>query len=348
MPINPLFQNQVEDVSLTEKLEEIVNQLTQHKLDFVRDLLTARNFRGVARLNRLELRDKLKFAIQEGLVTESDLLVLLNELDSWGNQRILIRRFPPALLEDYRSIESFQNRIAETDCQNLLDGEVTLQPDQELSPMRITLNFEGDAPILTVVAAKTRDIFLPQKDIPDLTNPDYPGIVFRPFKQENQKVIAFAEVNINSGYALISTNIIRQGQAYNAEFGEFYSLFGDVLPFDEMLKVELYQATRAIYDLPADNIRLLTHNRLTTAGHKINYSSHSRLLDFRDDLEMTQSWRALPEARNHFCNCLWHPCADLGETVHSHVYAREGQITVIGEARESSVRYVLRRINELN
>ena len=348
MANNSLFQDQVEDVELTAFVEEIINQLTQHKLDFVRDLLTARNFRGVARLTKSELRDKLKYAITEGLVTEADLLVLLNELDSWGKQRILLRRFPPALLQDYRNLESFQRRVAETNFESLLNGQVSLTPTQELTPMRINLNIDGDAPLLTVVAAKTRDIWLPQQDIEPITDDNYPDIVFRPFKKENQKVIAFAEVNINSGYALISTNIIRQGQAYNAEFGEFYSLFGDVLPFDEMQKVELYQATRAIYDLPPTEIRLLSHNRSTSAGNRINYNSQSRSLDFRDDSEMTQSWRALPDASNHFCNCIWHPCPDLCEEVHLHVYARDGQITILREARESSVRYVLRQINRLN
>ena len=261
---------------------------------------------------------------------------------------MLLRRFPPALIAEYRNPKFLEAKLVEIGLDNLMNGQISLKPTMELTPMQVILKRDGDSPILKLVAAKTREVLLPQKDLEDKTDDNHPGIIYKPYKQEIQKAVAFAEINLQSGLTLISARIFRQGQGYNAEFSEFYALFNNLLPFEEILPVELYQATRAIYGLDVDEIRLLSQNRKTQTGNTIGYRSHSKRHDFRTDNEMTHNWGSLPNAQNHFCNCVWQTCDDLGEEVHSHIYAPEGQITILGEVREQSARYVLRRILELN
>jgi len=50
----------------------------------------------------------------------------------------------------------------------------------------------------------------------------------------------------------------------------------------------------------------------------------------------------------YFCNCRWQQCDGLCEEVHTNIHGQEGEITFYGQLREESVRYVLRRIQQLN
>ena len=86
-------------------------------------------------------------------------------------------------------------------------------------------------------------LFRSQSEIPDHVDEQYPGVIFKPFKVETQKALAFAEISLDSGLTLISTTLLRQGQGYIAEFGEFLSVFRPLIALDEVNVVPLYNAT---------------------------------------------------------------------------------------------------------
>jgi len=126
---------------------------------------------------------------------------------------------------------------------HLLHGEVDLVPPVELTPMKIFYEEQAGRKQLRLVAAKTRQLMLPQSEIPDHVDEQYPGVIFNPFKVETQKALAFAEISLDSGLTLISTTLLRQGQGYTAEFGEFLSVFRPLIALDEVNVVPLYNAT---------------------------------------------------------------------------------------------------------
>jgi hypothetical protein len=66
------------------------------------------------------------------------------------------------------------------------------------------------------------------------------------------------------------------------------------------------------------------------------------------DPELGYTQDALPHAPGAQCNCFWEPVNGLQERVHSHVFAPEGEVSIFGQVREVSARYVLHKILGIN
>ena len=62
---------------------------------------------------------------------------------------------------------------------HLLHGEVDLVPPLELTPMKIFYEEHAGRKRLRLVAAKTRQLMLPQPEIPDHVDEQYPGIHYQ-------------------------------------------------------------------------------------------------------------------------------------------------------------------------
>jgi hypothetical protein len=232
---------------------------------------------------------------------------------------------------------------------NLLPGQIALIPPLDLTPMRISYEENAGQRLLKLVAAKTRQIMQPQKDIPDhVDEVHYPGVVFKPFKVETQKVIAFAEIDLNTGLSLVSTALLRQGQGYKAEFEEFFTVFSPFIALQDADPVLLFNATHRIPRLPGNEVKQVARQTKTSAGGKITYRSHNSRADLRADPELARSQAALPNAPGLHCNCFWEPVNGLEERVHTHVFALEGEVSILGQVTEACARYVLQRILDIN
>jgi hypothetical protein len=272
----------------------------------------------------------------------------LDELDVWGDQRIRIARLSTNLLAEFQSADTIAHKATEAGMSHLLHGAVALVPPCDLTPMKICYEEHAGRKRLLLVAAKTRQRMLPQPESPDHVDPQYPEVVFKPFKVETQKALAFAEISLDDGLTLISTTLLRQGQGYTAEFGEFFTVFRPFIALHEIEVVPLYHATHTIRQLPVSEVRLVARQARTSVGGKISFRSHSIHADIRADPELDHTQAALPYAPGAHCNCFWEPVNGLQERVHTHVFAPEGEITIFGQVREASARYVLHRILGIN
>lgn len=330
-----------------EEIPQIIEQITLRKLAYAGEFLKShkRAYTGT----REKIRERLGAALEQNPELKTSLRSLLEELDAWGSQRIRLTTLPQSVLVDFKSKRSVQKKVADAGMSDLLDGSVALVPPPTTTPMAVIYKESGEGRFLTLVAAKTRNVLQPMPNIPDMTLDKYPGIVFKPFKEETQKAVDFAEINLDSGYTIISTTLVKTGFTFSAEFGEFYAVFEPLVPFDEAVPIELFTATRNIrHQLNQQEVRIRARRARTSVGGIIGMSSHKARSDMRADPELLQTDTALSYAPCAHCNCYWEPVNGLQETVHTHIFAPEGEISIMGQVMEQSARYVLRRILSAN
>src|SRR4051812_32136890 len=120
---------------MDEQTQRIIEQLTQRKLDYCREVLRAADVPSSG--SRRTLRARLVKAVEEERIAANSLHALLDELDAWGDQRIRFTKLPVAALAHLQSAEATAVEAAEAGMAHLLNGEISLTPPQELAPMAI-------------------------------------------------------------------------------------------------------------------------------------------------------------------------------------------------------------------
>ena len=277
-----------------------------------------------------------------------DLRGLLTELDAWGDQRLKVAKFDQRDLKAFGTRKAVYKQVEQAGMSALLEGEIATEPPPTLTPMVIKYVEDGGNRALQLYAAKSRIVEVPDNTLPIKTDERYPGVIFKPYRQEIQKALDFAEINLANGDALFSTTLLKSAAAYCAEFTELFEVFQPLIALREALAVELYGAVKRIPSLPQNEVRTPAKDKRTSAGGTIVHRSGSIKNDLRLDPEIMSSERATASTDSVSCNCFWAPLDKLTESVHAHVYAPQAEISIMGQVREASVRHVLRRILEVN
>ena len=321
----------------------LVEQVTQRKLKFAQQLLEDKKLPHTG--DRQRTRDRLYRAIENKAIHRDQLQLLLEELDAWGDQRLRILRFHTQALADYRTPQQIEDKALKSGMKHLVRGEVALIPPDELTPMSIDYFINDDSHLcLRLVAAKTRRTMEHQPDIPPKYDDDYPGVIFVPYKEETQKAVYFAEINLENGWTIVSVARTRHFSQYDVDYEAFFNLFASFIMLQHAGAVDLWRANSQICQLLPTEVRLVGRQSKTHQGGTIENRSHHASADMRLDPEHTLN-HAAPGVH---CNCYWECQGRLAETVHTHIYAPKGDITILGQITENSARYVLRRILELN
>ncbi len=325
---------------------KLVEQITLINLDYARAFLTEHEKRrsGV----RLDLRQELIQLLEEEPGLRTELRALLDELDLWGNQRIRLRHFPQSMLRDLKTPEAVKKRARAEGMSGLLNGKVALEPPEQTTPMSISYEERDKGRFLKLVAAKTRVRYVPVPNTKVVRFDEYPDMVFRMFTEEKQKVVNFAEINLDTGHAVISSPLVRPGFTTTTDFTDFYDCFSSFLPLRDGAMTYLYDATHHIrHLLRTTDVIISGRKTRTDIGGTVNLRAFAPEQDIRKDPQLRKVEKVLPDARSPLCNCYWAPVEGLEEIVHTHVLA-EGEVVIMGQARERSVRHVLRRIHSIN
>jgi hypothetical protein len=156
-----------------------IEQLTLRKLEYVRSLLKAVNLPHSG--PRPKVRKRLVDAIDSNCIAVATLKALLDELDAWGDQRVRIGRLSASMLAEFQSADAIAHKVTEAGMGHLLHGEVDLVPPLDLTPVKIFYEEQAGRKQLRLVAAKTRQLMLPQPQIPDHVDRQYPEVIFKPF-----------------------------------------------------------------------------------------------------------------------------------------------------------------------
>ncbi|HEX5869770.1 MAG TPA: hypothetical protein VFY65_05135 [Longimicrobium sp.] len=351
-----------------EPTQEMIRQLTLRKLAFARELL--REHQIPVSGTREALTERLFGAVDEGAIPSDDIRLLLDELDAWGDQRVRLGTMDRRDLRDFRDTDAVRRRIREAGLDDELLGRehVALVPPEKLSPMGVQLLEENGTRTVRLLAAKIRIVDIPLTNAdevpvarlparlrpgPDATAPGVPGavageIVYKPYRRLRQKAVSFAEIDLDTGVSLISTTLLKQGMNYHAEFGELLTLFAPLLPLATMVPQELYDAVRLIRNLPQDEVRIYSRQQRTDVGGTMEIRSFSSIVDLRQDPALEVAAAALPNAEGYHCNCRWQIKGKLTEEVHTRIFSPMGEVSILGQVTENSVRNVLRRIRSIH
>ncbi|MBA4158034.1 MAG: hypothetical protein H0X65_11225 [Gemmatimonadetes bacterium] len=337
-----------------EQTQELISQLSHRKLAFVRRLLRAHEVPVSG--TRDKLVERLNDAVDEGQITPDAILALLNELDAWGKQRVKLARFEPRFLNPYRNEAEVRARLREAGMEHLLGREgIDLNPPKVLTPMRIGYVHRDGKRLLQIVAAKTRFVDRPETDLPELNvegvavaeGEIVDGIVYKPFRRERQKVISFAEVDLGTGFVMISTTL-KYRVNYRPEFDELLALVEGVVPLRSANPILLFRAVHEIKQLSHDEVRIYSRKAESPTGGSVDLRSHSSKTDLRLDPALLRADNLFGNEDCVHCNCRWQPGSELVEEVHTHVFAPAGEVSVLGQVTEASARHVLQRIRALN
>lgn len=331
---------------LEDYAQGVIDQVTLRKLSYAQDMLEMA--RQPHSGSRMDVRRHLSKALEKKAISLRDIVALLDELDIWGDQRIRIVRLPKGVLAEYSTWDRVKEKISAAGMAELVDGPMQLVPPPELTPMRIEYEDGNGRRSLRLLAAKTRTYMVAQKDVPERHDEElYPGVVFKPFKEERQKAVGLAEVDLKSGLCIVSVAMFRRGMAYEAEFDEFYSVFESPIPLNKAEPVSLYSANHRIKQLPLGQLRLVSSRTRTADGGEVAATANSSKSDVRADRELQLIDGLNPDAPHRQCNCYWECQEGLDEVVHTHIVADDGEISIFGQISEKSGRYVLQRILDL-
>ncbi len=331
---------------IDETTLEVIDQLTLYKLDFSREILKDANLPYSG--NRLSVKNRLIRAVEDEHLSAAILQELLNDLDLWGQQRVCWRQLTPQSLAAYQTPEIVAARARGAGLESLLEGEVALVPPEYFTPMVIAYEQRPSGRFLRLIAAKTQIVREEQKQLEPLRDVDHPDVVYYPFLEKTQKVTAFAEINLDTGLAMISATLVRQGIKFEADFSGLYRSFEVFFTFGDADIVDLFSANKAIHGLSTGEVQLAEGRRRTSYGGVVSCKAHNPRADIRADTELSLTHQALPEAPGVYSDCHWNTCPGLKERVHTHIYGPNGEISVLGKMKEENVRYVLRRVYELN
>ena len=324
----------------------IIEQVTLRKLEYVRKYLgTKKQTKGGT---RVAVRNRLASLVDEDDSVIGDLKKLLGELDAWGDQRLRIAKFEARDLKEFSTTEAVHEKIKAAGMVPLLTGEIAIEPPLELTSMLIKYVDGGTKRMLYLYAAKSRIVEVLDTSIPVKTDKRYPDVIFKPYRQEIQKALDFAEINLANGDALFSTTLLKSGASYKAEFTELFEVFQPLIPMGAASPIGLYKSIKTIPTLPQAEVRTPEKKKRTDQGGLIAHRSGSKNSDLRLDKEIMLSDKATAKTDSFFCNCYWDPFKKLVEPVHTAVYAPEGEISIFGQVREASARHVLQRILAVN
>lgn len=326
-----------------DDLEESVDQLTLHRLDHVRALLAEYDVPGRSG-TRENVRRVMVDAIRQEVVPRRRVLALLDELDAWGNQRILLRRFDVDHLAHLATEKKVMTLLAAQGLATLVDWPIPLVPLPELTPVRIEYRLVKGGARLRLFAARTRIREIAVRGVEPRPDEVDPFLVYRPYRIERTKAVTHAEVDLRSGVTWLSVAHSLQAKIMREDIASFIEIFNGVLNFAVARPVNLYPVTKAIPDLPRADVRWVSTYDRTSVGGRIAMSSQSARDDIRSDPDLERARSSAGVNRNDQANCYWQQGVTLQEEVHTHIYADTAEITVFGNVREESVRHVLHRI----
>lgn len=135
------------------EIAELVSHVLALRTDFVQDLLRSEGvpFSG---LRKMQLRERLRDAIEDGRIDVADVVGFLDEVEPGGKQHVFLLRVPQALNDKWKDAQAVRRRLgARTAIRGLLDASTPLLMPAELQLSRIRVQ-DGHVEILAVEARR--------------------------------------------------------------------------------------------------------------------------------------------------------------------------------------------------
>lgn len=342
-----------------DELDELINQVTLHKLEFLQRLFSLKELGRFA--NREDARKMCREHCANGALCVEELKALLEALDTWGNQRIRLIRVPENDIRLFTDSAATQAAATKARLGHIFDQDMPIVVAEQVSAISIRYKEENGKRILLLVAGKIKEETVPVAELPVLSGEmvahlpilqghSLDGVTFYPLRLERQKIISFAEIDLDSGHGVLSVKTFAAAGSYKSKYQEFCEAFEPFLCLSTVTRtyprVAVYQILRdpdiAKVNIPQGVLR-------TDAGNRLSMKMARSRQDIRTDEAFSETLQQSDWSHaGDYCECYWQPDGVLKEEVHTHIYGAHGEVTFRGQLREESVNHVLQRIRSLN
>lgn len=317
-----------------EPLDEqtvLLDLLFSHRLGWVRDFLRARKLPKSG--NQDVLRTRVESLLDDGTLSFTELVALLDTVEGWGNQHVYLYRAKDGLLASLSDEHELKLRLKKRGCLDLFNQAVPLS--LPAIPTLSTIQWIPDR--LRFVWIETRHW---RARVPDQDLREGP-IEFDAYRPMTGRGLVSFSCDLTSGHAELLIERLPSGENYAAEKSRYANLLSAFLDIGQLDPVAI---TRVIKKFDEDKtIRKRSCQFATAYGSGCTYTSRSAKEDVYNDPSIKKARTAMGTQMAGRLGNFYQPTADGGE-IHIKLYGKDQRIGIFGELSEMEVRDVLARI----
>ena len=338
------------------EIDELVSHVLALRKDYVQQLLRIARvpFSG---LRKIELRDRLREAIEDGRIDPFDVARYLDEVEPGGKQHVFLMRAPVALNDPWKDSAAVRRRLRKrAELRGLLDAAIPLLMPTELQLSRIWI----DERLVEIVAVEARryterDEFYDEGGETD----DGLNIELRAYVERVARSTVVLRWDTASRHASLHiTQASGRGGLDRDYYGEIATRFAKAvspwLEFSAFKRVNLAKALHQLHDRERSGKNVLTKSRSgrweTEDGSELRAAAASNEASFFADRRIRKAVGEVePPASGQSGNLFWLPGdgSPLTERLHLTILAFDSRVRFMVPSSPDSVEYVLEQIRRL-
>lgn len=338
------------ELSEEEELGLLLTYLGSHNKIYIQDFLKERGLPYSYR--KSELANKLIEHLENDIISLSDLVALLDNIEGWGRQQIYLYNAPGALSARWRDPGYVRRKLADTGCPDLLNQSRPLILPAE--PTLSTIEFNNNRIRFIWVNRRTWYVPVSERDLPELDNTRLLGnpqdqLVWRPYRLKMARGLIVFEWNLNTNDAMMLIQQLPSGRKYNPIRDEFEGYLRAFFDIDSFEKIRVSSALLGIEASGETRRHHMTYRSMVNRG-TMAVTSPRRENDVLDaDLAIKRARDALGvDGAGLLGNFYWTPRAGRpSKELYTQLYGEEEddqRVGILAEHTEENVRYVLSRI----
>lgn len=323
-----------------DEKEFLVDSVMAQKTEHARELLHSVGYPKSG--TKEVLRERLEQALDEGKITLANLAELLDTVDAWGRQHVILYSTPsrvPTHLKTVTGLESTLKNIG----WNIKVNEATSHINPTTKELRL-VSLKKDRLRIEWVETRRWNERLPHLDHTDKVQGE--EVVYQASKKRYQRAISFFEWNFTAETAELFIHRLPSGTRYDMEELVFKELLKPLIDLDTFDKVKMRKALTKLKDTPG--VRERKTNYVGASGAKLSMQSSSKQTTIAAVPELKQHRDLLRNSKlgAAFLNCFWEEGGNLQHEVHTHIDGFGSRVGFLAQYSEASVRYVLSRIRK--
>lgn len=320
--------------SLTPTINDaqgLLDLILAHKNEFVREFLAQH---GLPRSGaKVDLRARLQHGLDTGLWQPADLLRLLEAVEGWGNQHVVLLQAPAALSRHWMDKATVHATLARHGLDTLLDA-----PRIVLAPAELTLSsitWTPDRLRVTWVQGQPVEEPLPEQDV------QQDAVVLRAYRVSTARRLVAFDWDLLSGYAMLMIPRLTASRDSQQMRALLAQKLQPLVGLDQFTLVRVSRAIRRIEQSGEARCRQVSYQ--TPRGSRLALTSAASSQDVAVDPDLEQLGAGLAgQTAGLLGDFYW--STGSGREVHTKIYGLDQRVAFIGQTTEGDFRYVLSRI----
>jgi hypothetical protein len=335
-----------------EEIELLLTYVARLRKDALQKFLADRNL--VRSGNKVEVVTRLQAAIDSQALSHDDLIELLDEVEPWGKQHIVLYAGTNSAVRSWQDPNWVSSHLKSNRVHKYLNQRTPL-----LLPTRLRLStIEHDASHLRVVAVERRVGYERDEDLDQGTeDPDGEEVELRAYVRRVTRGLITFDWDLHANEAFLQVTQLPTHARYEDAIARFTDLVSDWLPINTFRQVDIRAAIAELQRLETQGRGAVRSHRIDIAapdGRRLGGVSGSAAQPLLGNTDIDA---ALEAVRNnggvgHLGNFYLLPDASdpsnpvtEGE-VHVILMGNRGRTNLMTPQTEEVVRYAIRRIRE--